>query len=160
MIIILMGVTGVGKTTVGEALAAALKWKFADADEFHSPANIDKMHAGVPLNDADRVPWLQALHEAITNWIARTESVVLACSALKGSYRKRLMIGPEVKLVYLRAPFGAIVTRLATRHDHYMNPKLLESQFGTLEEPSGALTVEADQPVSEIVSTIRSALQV
>lgn len=95
MIVLVMGVSGVGKTTIGPALAAQLGWRFVDADDFHSPANVAKMHAGIPLNDADREPWLQSLHDAITTWIAAKQSVVLACSALKEAYRQKLMVKPE-----------------------------------------------------------------
>ncbi len=160
MIILLMGVSGAGKTTVGESLAAALGWRFVDADSFHSPANVSKMNAGIPLDDADRMPWLAALHQAITGWIARGESVVLACSALKASYRRLLMVSTEVKLVYLRGKPTLIGERLALRHEHYMNPNLLQSQFDTLEEPSDANIIDIDQPVSRIVQAIRTALGV
>jgi gluconokinase len=160
MIVILMGVTGVGKTTVGQALAAELQWKFVDADDFHPPANVAKMHAGIPLDDADRAPWLQALHNAIVAWLQRNESVVLACSALKAAYRELLVVEPEVRLVYLKASFKVVAQHLASRHDHYMNPNLLQSQFDTLEEPTDAIVIPADQPVSQIVAQIRAALGV
>ena len=133
MIILLMGVSGVGKTTVGETLAQCLHWRFVDADEFHSAANVAKMRAGIPLDDADRAPWLQSLHDAIAAWIAAGESVVLACSALKETYRRQLLVGPEVKLVFLRAEFSVVSEHLAHRHAHFMNPALLQSQFDTLE---------------------------
>ena len=113
MIIILMGVAGVGKTTVGRALAEELKWRFADADDFHSVANIAKMHSGISLTDEDRVLWLQSLRNAITQWIAVGENVVLACSALKVSYRESLLVDTCVKLVYLRGSFDLIAKRLA-----------------------------------------------
>ena len=96
MIIVLMGVTGVGKTTVGQALARDLHWRFADANDYRSAANIAKMHAGIPLTDQDRAPWLQALHDATVGWLAREENLVLACSALKAAYRQRLIVSPEV----------------------------------------------------------------
>jgi gluconokinase len=158
MIIILMGVTGAGKTTVGRALAAELGWKFCDADDFHSAANIARMRAGIPLTDADRASWLQALHDAIAGWIASGQPIVLACSALKASYRKQLVIGPEVKLVYLRGSFALIAKRVASRPDHYMNPNLLLSQFEALEEPSDALVIDVGAPIPEIVRAIRKAL--
>ncbi len=159
MIIVLMGVTGAGKTTVGQALAQGLHWRFADGDDYHSAANIAKMHAGIPLTDEDRAPWLQSLHDAIVAWLADGENVVLACSALKASYRDRLLAGPEVKLVYLRATMDLIASRLALRRGHYMNPHLLSSQFETLEEPKDALTVDASLSTPQIVSEIRGALQ-
>ncbi|MGB7555746.1 MAG: gluconokinase, partial [Candidatus Korobacteraceae bacterium] len=142
MIIILMGVSGVGKTTIGKALAQELHWRFAEGDDFHSAANIAKMHAGIPLTDEDRAPWLQSLRSAITRWLAAGENVVLACSALKASYRETLQVAPEVKFVYLRGSFELIAQRLASRHGHYMNPHLLRSQFDTLEEPIDTVTID------------------
>src|SRR4051812_40390186 len=100
MIVILMGVTGAGKTTVGEALAARLHWSFVDADSYHTVASVEKMRAGIPLTDEDRAPWLTSLHNAIVEWLTAGANVVLACSALKGVYRERLVVSPEVKLVY------------------------------------------------------------
>jgi gluconokinase len=160
MIIILIGVTGVGKTTVGLAFAQELHWRFADADDFHSAANIAKMHAGTPLTDDDRAPWLQSLHTAITGWLVAGENVVLACSALKASYRELLQVSSEVKFVYLHASFELIAGRLALRKGHYMNPSLLRSQFDVLEEPENALTIEAGLPLEQIVKEIRVALGV
>jgi gluconokinase len=160
MIIVLMGVTGVGKTTVGQALARDLHWRFADADDYHSAANIAKMHAGIPLTDEDRAPWLQALHDAIVGWLARQENLVLACSALKAAYRERLIVSPEVKLVYLRGSMEVIAARLASRQGHYMDPHLLHSQFDTLEEPANALIIPADLTPAEMVDKIRAGLAV
>ena len=160
MVIILMGVTGVGKTTIGSALAQELQWRFADGDDFHSAANIAKMHAGVPLSDEDRTPWLQSLRNAIAGWLASGENVVLACSALKASYREVLLVSSEVKLVYLRSSFELIAGRLALRQGHYMNPHLLRSQFDTLEEPKDTLTIDAGLTVAQIVKEIRTALGV
>jgi gluconokinase len=156
MIILLMGVTGAGKTTVGRALAQQLHWRFADADDFHSPANVAKMRAGIPLTDADRARWLQALRTAIVRWLQAGESVVLACSALKASYRDILLVSPDVKLVYLRANEELIAARLAARRGHYMNPHLVRSQFETLQEPQGAFTIDAGLPPGEIVRVIRN----
>jgi len=158
MVIVLMGVTGVGKTTVGRALAAELGWRFADGDDYHSAANVAKMHAGIALTDEDRAPWLQKLRDAITGWLAAGENVVLACSALKATYRERLAVGPEVRFVYLRASIELVASRLAGRHGHYMNPQLLPSQFATLEEPHHAVTVDAGLAVPTIVSKIRDTL--
>ena len=110
MVIILMGVSGAGKTTVGRALAEELHWSFAEGDDFHSAANIAKMHAGIPLTDEDRAPWLQSLRKAIAGWLAAGENVVLTCSALKASYRAILLVSPEVKFVYLRGSFELIAT--------------------------------------------------
>jgi len=160
MIIIVMGVAGVGKTTMGRALAEELHWRFADGDDFHSAANIAKMHSGVPLTDENRAPWLQSLRDTITGCLASGENVVLACSALKASYRKFLLVDPQVKLVYLRASFDLIAKRLVSRHGHYMNPHLLRSQFDTLEEPTDILTVDAGLSVAQIVKEIRAVLGV
>jgi gluconokinase len=160
MVIILTGVSGVGKTTIGQALAQELRWRFADGDDFHSVANIAKMHAGVPLTDEDRAPWLQSLHAAIADWLASGENVVLACSALKASYRAILLVSSEVELVYLRGSFELIARRLALRKGHYMNPDLLRSQLDTLEEPTDTLTLDAGLPVAQLVTEIRTALGV
>jgi len=161
MIILLMGVTGAGKTTVGLALAKQLHWRFVDADDYHSPANIAKMRAAIPLTDADRTPWLNALHDAICGCLAAGENLVLACSALKATYRELLLVSSEVKLVYLRATMELITARVAARTGHYMNPALVPSQFATLEEPCGdALTVDAGLSVAEIVRKIRDALKI
>ncbi|HVO64645.1 MAG TPA: gluconokinase [Terriglobales bacterium] len=158
MIVVIMGVSGAGKTTIGQELAHQMHWRFADADDFHSAANIAKMHAGIPLNDVDRAPWLRSLHDAIAGWLAREESVVLACSALKESYRRKLLEGPEVKLVFLHADFSCIAQRLAARQGHYMNPNLLKSQFDTLEVPPQAISVDVSGSVSESVAAVRAAL--
>jgi gluconokinase len=158
MIVILMGVTGAGKTTVGRALAEQLRWRFADADDYHSAANVAKMRAGIALTDADRAPWLQTLHDAIVQWIHAGENVVLACSALKAAYRKMLVVGPEVKLIYLKADEALITARVAARTDSYMNPQLVPSQFETLEEPKDAVVVNAGETVPEILSRIRGIL--
>ena len=117
MIILLMGVAGAGKTTVGKLLAGTLGWRFEDADSYHSAHNIAKMQAGIPLTDEDRKPWLDKLHEAIGLW--RNDNVVLACSALKKSYRDLLISGPDVKLVYLSGTYALILQRLVARHGHY-----------------------------------------
>ena len=158
MIILLMGVSGVGKTTIGQQLARELKWPFADADEFHSEANVARMRQGIPLDDTDRAPWLQSLHDAIANWIAAGKSVVLACSALKAAYRQQLLVGPEVKVVYLHGDFDLVAQRLSTRHGHYMNPGLLHSQFDTLEAPPDAISIDVSGTVPEIVADIRTAI--
>jgi gluconokinase len=160
MIILIMGVTAAGKTTVGRALAEQLHWRFADADDYHSAANVAKMRAGVPLTDEDRAPWLQSLRSAILGWIAARGNVVLACSALKASYRDILIVSPEVKLVYLRITEELAAARLAARHGHYMNPALLRSQFETLEEPRDALILDAGQSTQQIVTGIRQAFAI
>ena len=160
MIVILMGVTGVGKTTIGQELARELGWHFADADDYHSAANVEKMRSGIALTDADRDPWLQALHDAIADWVGKGESVVLACSALKESYRKRLVVGREVRLVFLHADIKLVTARLAARRSHYMNPVLLQSQFDTLEAPEDALAIDVSDSITGVVASIRAALGV
>jgi gluconokinase len=159
MIILLMGVTGSGKTTVGRLLAQQLSWQFVDGDEFHSAANIAKMRQGIALTDVDRKPWLEAIREAILRWVAESKSVVLACSALKEKYRSPLRVGPAVKLVYLRGSYDTISARLAERHGHFATSALLVSQFADLEEPGDALIVDLSRSPEEIVSTIRGALR-
>ena len=159
MIIVLMGVTGSGKTTVGKLLAADLGWSYFDADDFHSEQNIEKMKSGMPLNDADRTPWLESLHELIRDCLTRDENAVLACSALKESYRREfLMLDERVKLVYLKGDYQMIRDRLAQRSGHYMDPTLLESQFETLEEPKECLRIDASSDPTVIVSIIRNDL--
>jgi gluconokinase len=158
MVILLMGVTGSGKTTVGQALAESLHWRFADADDFHPPANVAKMRGGIPLDDADRAPWLAALRTEIENWLRTGTAVVLACSALKQAYRDELVVGPDVRVVYLRGGCELIAERFKERYGHYMNPDLLPSQFATLEEPTEAIAVDVDASVPDIVGRIRTAL--
>ncbi|GAX44090.1 carbohydrate kinase [Tolypothrix sp. NIES-4075] len=159
MIILVMGVSGSGKTTIGQLLAESLHWEFRDADSFHSPENIEKMRHGIPLNDLDRMPWLLAMQQAIQDWLQENKNVVLACSALKDSYRQYLLIGDEaVKLVYLKGSFELIKKRLQERHHHFMSEKLLKSQFDTLEEPSDAISVDVSQSPEEIVQNIITTL--
>ena len=153
-----MGVQGAGKTTIGSLLARELSFEFQDADNFHSPANIEKMRRGIPLTDEDREPWLAALHQAILRWAADQRNVVLACSALKDIYRKELIVSPEVRLVYLKATYELILNRLELRQGHYAGKSLLRSQFANLEEPTNGLTVDASLPPAQIVCEIRSRL--
>jgi gluconokinase len=137
VIVIVMGVSGSGKTTVSALLAAALGWQFREGDELHPPANVEKMHGGTPLTDADRLPWLQKIAAEIDAWRARGQSGVVTCSALKRSYRGIIIGGRAgVRLVYLRRSYDLIRRRLAARHEHFMPAALLESQFATLEEPA------------------------
>ena len=158
MIVILMGVTGSGKTTVGKLLTDELGWNYYDADDFHSPANIEKMKQGIPLDDVDRKPWLESLRDLIRNRLERAENCVLACSALKASYRDYLLVNDEVHLIYLKGDYELIHKRLSDRSSHYMNPKLLDSQFETLEEPEGGFRIDVSMSPSEIVSSIREHL--
>ncbi|NMF65264.1 gluconokinase [Brasilonema octagenarum] len=159
MIILVMGVSGSGKSSIGQLLADSLQWEFSDADAFHSPENIEKMRYGIPLNDLDRVPWLLALQQAIQQWLQENKNMVLACSALKASYREVLVLDEErVILVYLKGSFELIQKRLQMRHGHFMGEKLLKSQFDALEEPSGAVTVDISEPLEVIVQNIRVSL--
>jgi len=153
-----MGPAGSGKTTVGELLASQLGWEFADGDSFHSPANIEKMSRGVPLDDNDRIPWLDAIHAAIEQWNAQRRNVVLACSALKKSYRERLQINSGVKLVYLKGTYNLLRQRLHARRGHYATEQILTSQFADLEEPADAITIDVARSPEEIVMEIRKQL--
>lgn len=154
MIVLLMGVSGSGKTTVGKLLASNLGWKFEDADGFHSPANIKKMSQGIPLTDEDRQPWLASMASAIRDWLHRSENVILACSALKQKYRDQLLIDPQIKLVYLRGSYEIILSRMQQRGSHYMKPDMLRSQFEVLEEPNDAITVDIAPSPAEIAREI------
>ncbi len=158
MIILLMGVSGSGKTTTGEALAAALGWPFFDADDFHPEANVAKMAAGTPLTDEDRWPWLDRISLEMRGILARGADAVFACSALKAIYRSPLMAAGDVRLVHLKGDVETIGTRLAQRAHRYMPASLLPSQFATLEEPRDALVVDIREPVSVQVERIRDAL--
>jgi gluconokinase len=155
MIILLMGVAGCGKTTVGKLLSDSLKWQFIDADDFHPPENIDKMNRGIPLDDADRWPWLESLRGIIQESLDANRPAIVACSALKESYRRALMIDDRVRLVYLEGSYELISSRLTARRDHYMNPDLLRSQFATLEEPADALRLDVVLSPAVIVDTIK-----
>jgi gluconokinase len=160
MIIVLMGVSGSGKTTVGEMLAQALGWTFLDADAYHPAANVAKMHQGIPLTDADRRPWLNALRRRIDTAAAGGENVVLACSALKHAYQEYLQAhAPSaVRYVWLSGTEELIRERLARRTRHFMNPNLLHSQFETLEPPEHAVTVDVTPSPRDIAETIRRRL--
>ena len=153
-----MGVVGAGKTTVGRLLAGELGWEFADADSFHSPANVEKIRLGIPLDDADRAPWLKAIREAIKRWITKKQNVVLACSALKRIYREELDGGVDVRLVYLKGTYEIIHRRLGLRQGHFATERLLASQFAILEEPEDGVVVDVEQSPEHIVSEIRRRL--
>jgi gluconokinase len=162
VIVIVFGVSGAGKTTVGKLLADELGWRFSEADDFHSPANIEKMHRGVPLTAEDRWPWLEKLRELIMRCVATGENAVLACSALKRAYRDCLCVSKEVKFVFLRGDYALIEKQLRGRHGHFMNPALLQSQFGDLEEPEpdeDVLTIELGRTPEELVGEIKTKLR-
>lgn len=153
--LIVMGVSGSGKTTIGQAIASKLGWDFYDADDFHPKENIAKMAMGIPLTDADRAPWLASLHDLIESCLTQDRPGVLACSGLKESYRQFLLEGNErVEIIYLRGSYELIWSRMSARKDHYMKPEMLQSQFDALEEPSDALTVDISLSVDEITKKI------
>jgi gluconokinase len=158
MVVIVMGVTGAGKTTIGRLLAEQSGWEFADADDFHPPANVEKMRRGIPLTDDDRRPWLERLRNEIAHWIAAQRNVVLACSALKRSYRQKLEVGPQVRFVYLKGSEDLIAERLRARHGHFAGEQILAGQFADLEEPETALTIEIASTPEQIVAQIRKKL--
>ena len=152
---IVMGVSGCGKSSVGKRLAEHLGWDFYDADDFHPPANVAKMASGTPLDDSDRAPWLTALHDLISSSLKADQPGVLACSALKESYRQKLMNGNDgVQIVYLKGSYDLIWSRMEQRTDHYMKPHMLKSQFETLEEPTNALTIDISISLDDIVQEI------
>jgi gluconokinase len=153
-----MGPAGCGKTTVGKLFARQLQWEFADGDNFHSPANVEKMSSGIPLCDDDRIPWLNSIREAMLQWDAQHRSVVLACSALKRSYRELLVINSNVKLVYLKGSYELLRERLHSRKGHYAGEQILAGQLADLEEPADAITIEAAQSPEHIVAEIRKRL--
>jgi gluconokinase len=159
MVIVIMGVAGSGKTTVGRALATALGWSFRDADDFHPAANVAKMSAGQPLTDADRAPWLAAIRDHISRLLAAGGHAVVTCSALKAAYRAQLGLDMAgVKLVHLTGDPALLAERIAGRTDHFMKPAMLASQLAALEAPRDALTVDIAGPPDALVAKIRMAL--
>jgi carbohydrate kinase (thermoresistant glucokinase family) len=159
LVVLVMGVAGSGKTTIGRKLADALGWNFADADEFHPSANIAKMAAGQPLSDDDRAPWLAAIRSYVDLTLERGENAVVTCSALKEKYRRTVIAEPaKVRIVHLAGDFNLILERLNRRTGHFMKPEMLQSQFETLEPPSDAFVPNIAQPPDEIVAEIRRAL--
>ena len=159
MVILLMGTTGAGKTTVGKSLAARLGWTFLDADDLHPPANIEKMKHGIPLTDFDRVPWLEKIHSELVRLAAAAKNVVLACSALKQSYRDQLSAGLEIHIVYLRGSYEQMRRHIEHRHGHFAGESILAGQFADLQEPHNALVLDVfhppDQLASEIIASLR-----
>lgn len=154
MIVVVMGVAGSGKTTIGLMLANAMGCAFLDGDSLHSGANVEKMSHGIPLTDADRAPWLAAIHARVRDASARGESLVVACSALKQSYRAVLADGVPITWVYLKGSPALIRTRLQSRASHFMKADMLDSQFAALEEPADALVADVSQPPAVIVDRI------
>jgi gluconokinase len=158
--VIVMGVAGSGKTTVGELLAQRLGWSFYDADAFHPAENIAKMANGTPLDDSDRAPWLAALQALISTSLKENRPAVLACSALKESYRQWLLEENEgVQFVYLKGSYDIIWSRISQRKDHYMKPEMLQSQFEALEEPANASTIDVSLSVEDIVEGVLKYLK-
>jgi gluconokinase len=157
--IVVMGVSGCGKSTVGSALAQRLGWRFADGDDFHPAANVEKMRAGIPLDDDDRAPWLARLNAMMRDSVAQGDPVVLACSALRQRYRDALSCGlPGLRFVHLSGSVELIAGRLAARSHHYMPTSLLASQFAALEPPAEALALDIDAPVERLVDLILASL--
>jgi gluconokinase len=161
VIIVIFGVSGAGKTTVGELLAREVGWRFIEADDFHPAANIEKMRSGHPLTDEDRWPWLDCLREQIEQLLSAGKTAVLACSALKRAYRDRLRVGDELKFVFLRGDYALVEKQLRSRRGHFMNVALLQSQFDDLEEPQpdeNVLTIQLGRTPQEIVEEIKTNL--
>lgn len=163
MIVIVGGVAGTGKTTVGTLLAKQLGWQFADADKFHSQANVAKMRAGIPLTDEDREPWLRAIADWMDGLIAAGQSGVVTCSALRRSFRDELLSGrPAARMFFLEAPRDVLVQRLTSRHGHFFHEPLLDSQLQTLEPPQPGervVTLDADDEADHIVAEIAARLE-
>jgi gluconokinase len=162
MIVVVMGVSGCGKTVVGAALAEALGWPFLDGDDFHPPANVAKMASGTPLVDADRWPWLDRLSGEMGAILARGGNAIVACSALKQAYRDRIAacgkVRDDVRFVHLKGDAATIAARLGARHHRYMPSSLLASQFATLEEPADAIVIDIGGTIAEEVANIRAEL--
>lgn len=159
MFYIIMGVSGTGKSTIGKLLSDRTGWTFYDADDFHPPANIDKMHRGIPLTDSDRLPWLEELQGLISNSLNQQQQGILACSALKYKYRQILCNNhSQVIFIYLRGSYDCIHSRLEAREGHFMSSSLLKSQFAILEEPQDALVFDVSLPPQSIVAKILSQI--
>lgn len=150
-----MGVSGSGKTTVGEALAQKLGWDFFDADDFHPPENITKMINGIPLSDSDRAPWLASLHQLLASTLKSNRHPILACSALKEKYRAKLLNGLEgVGIIYLAGNYDLIWSRMSAREGHFMRPEMLRGQFAALEEPENVFALDVSMSVEEMIDKI------
>ncbi|HEX9168180.1 MAG TPA: gluconokinase [Roseiarcus sp.] len=160
--VVVMGVSGSGKTTVAELLAKELGWRFIEGDRLHPPANVEKMRQGIPLTDADRAPWLDRIGEELKSWAAENRSGLLTCSALKRAYRNRIRSArPDVRFVYLRGSEALIKSRVAARHHEYMPASLLRSQFDALEEPTPdepVVTIDAGGSAKTEVASVIAAL--
>jgi gluconokinase len=160
MILIIMGVSGCGKSTVGSLVAERLGWSFIEGDEYHPAANVEKMRSGIPLTDADRAGWLSSLASVIDGYSSRGESAVVSCSALKATYRERLRVSPEVRFVYLRGDYATIEGRMRARTGHFMKAGMLKSQFAILEEPADALTIDIGPAPEDIATCVIARLAI
>lgn len=158
MVLIIMGVSGCGKTTIGKMLSAKLNWKYFEGDEYHPQENIEKMKNGIPLDDSDRKPWLLKLRSIIQDSQNQKNNIVLTCSSLKESYRNILKVNNEVKFVYLKGSYGLIEKRMSERKDHFMKPGMLQSQFDALEEPADAIIIDIDNSSENILTQILNKL--
>ncbi len=159
MVVIVMGVSGSGKSTIGQMLAESLGWEFYDGDDLHPAANKRKMPSGIALTDEDRAPWLLTIRNLISSIVAAGRNAVIACSALKQSYRDRIVVDPaSVKIVFLKGSAELIASRIQRRLGHFMSPALLQSQFDALEEPRDAIVADIDASPGEIVRTIRAQI--
>jgi gluconokinase len=159
MIVVIMGVAGSGKSTVGQLLATELHWTFLDGDSLHPPANVEKMTHGIPLTDVDRAPWLAAVHARVVESFQRGAHLVIACSALKQRYRDTLDSGVTITWVYLKGSYALILERLQHRQHHFMKPQMLASQFADLEEPADAIVIDVAEEPAVAVRQIASALK-
>jgi gluconokinase len=162
VIVVVCGVAGVGKTTVGQLLAEELSWEVYDADDFHPTGNVDKMSRGIPLSDEDRGPWLERLRHLIEHCISAEVNAVFACSALKKAYRDRLRVSEDVNFVFLRGSRARIAAQMQERRGHFVDPAILDSQFDDLEEPrppEAALTFELTDNVHDLVAQIKTKLR-
>jgi gluconokinase len=160
VIVIVMGVSGSGKSYVAGKLAEATGWPFAEGDDYHSAANKAKMSAGIPLTDADRGPWLDTLHDLMAAWHAEGKCGILTCSALKETYRDRLVASlPKARFVWLDPPRTVLAERMAHRPGHFMPPALLDSQLATLEPPKGVLRLDGSEPIEQTIQTILAWLE-
>ena len=154
MVLIIMGVAGCGKTSVGKMLSERLGWKYYEGDEYHPKENVEKMSQGIPLNDEDRMPWLLKLRTIIEDSLKNGANIILSSSALKEAYRKILKVNDDVKFIYLKGSYELIESRMKLRKDHFMKPGMLKSQFDALEEPSDAIVIGIDQSLKEIRENI------